>query len=224
MNRFLLRATTSSLPRCIKSDDKHIPPSFSPSSFPTARLPTFSYSHLFIITLPLYPQHSSTMEYDAPTPVAPQFKSNETASPISVKTATARVHKDESTKAGKAVILRTVEMEADAIDQEKSFHVFTEHTLDCADALRAELKVIREHGYGFDREEHEPGIICIAMPILSETGRVLGALSVTSTTGRTNLAGLEGYVPILQETAAKITREAQNWSFPDYHTKEATRI
>ena len=60
------------------------------------------------------------------------------------------------------------------------------------------------------------------MPILSDTGRVLGALSVTSTTSRTNLAGLESYVPILQETAHKIARDAQNWSFPDYDAKEQT--
>lgn len=105
---------------------------------------------------------------------------------------------------------------------QQSFHRFTSHTLTTEKALREELADIRAHGYGFDREEHEPGIICVAMPILSEAGRVLGALSVTSTTGRTNLAGLEAYVPILRDTAAKIARDAQNWSFPDYETKEAT--
>jgi DNA-binding IclR family transcriptional regulator len=62
------------------------------------------------------------------------------------------------------------------------------------------------------------------MPILSDTGRVLGALSVTSTTSRTNLAGLEGFVPVLQDTADKIKRDAQNWSFPDHTSKETTRI
>ena len=113
---------------------------------------------------------------------------------------------------------------AQAVIEQQSFHVFTEHTLGSADALRAELKDIRQNGYGFDREEHEPGIICVAMPILTDTGRVLGALSVTSTTSRTNLAGLEAFVPVLKETADKITRDAQNWSFPDYNAKETTGI
>ena len=123
------------------------------------------------------------------------------------------------------VMLAFIDEEAaeDAIGQQ-SFHRFTEHTLASADALRAELTDIREHGYGFDREEHEPGIICIAMPILTEAGRVLGALSVTSTTSRTNLAGLESFEPVLRETARKIARDASNWSFPDYNTKETTRI
>jgi len=111
---------------------------------------------------------------------------------------------------------------AETVIEQQSFHIFTAQTLASADLLRAELSDIRQNGYGFDREEHEPGIICVAMPILTEKGRVLGALSVTSTTGRTNLAGLEAYVPILKETAEKITRDAQNWSFPDYHTKETT--
>ena len=51
---------------------------------------------------------------------------------------------------------------------------------------------------------------------------MLGALSVTSTTSRTNLAGLESYVPILQDTASKIARDAQSWSFPDHDAKEQT--
>jgi len=128
------------------------------------------------------------------------------------------------TGVGKVMLAFLDAAAADEVIAQQSFHVFTEHTLETADALRAELNDIRENGYGFDREEHEPGIICVAMPILTDAGRVLGALSVTSTTSRTNLAGLESYVPILQETAAKIKRDAQNWSFPDYTPNETTGI
>ena len=45
-------------------------------------------------------------------------------------------------------------------------------------------------GIAFDREEHEPGIICIAAPILTARGRVLGALSITSATPRKTLDDL----------------------------------
>jgi IclR family transcriptional regulator, KDG regulon repressor len=45
------------------------------------------------------------------------------------------------------------------------------------EALLAELAAIRARGHAFDDEEHEPGIICIAVPILTRSGRVLGALS-----------------------------------------------
>ena len=144
--------------------------------------------------------------------------------PVEMYSQAGKVGPAYCTGVGKVMLAFLEPSAAAAIIEQQSFHVFTEHTLDTPDALRDELSDIRANGYGFDREEHEPGIICVAMPILSETGRVLGALSVTSTTGRTNLAGLEAYVPILQETATKIARDAQNWSFPDYDTKEATRI
>jgi DNA-binding IclR family transcriptional regulator len=55
----------------------------------------------------------------------------------------------------------------------------------------------------------------VACPILSEQGRVLGALSVTSTTARTNLAALEQLVPRIQQTTRAIAAEVQDWRFPD---------
>ncbi|MBE0412222.1 IclR family transcriptional regulator [Yoonia sp.] len=128
------------------------------------------------------------------------------------------------TGVGKAMLAFCDPAVIEQLIAQQSFHRFTPQTLTTAAALRDELADIRAHGYGFDREEHEPGIICVAMPILSEAGRVLGALSVTSTISRTNLAGLEAYVPILRETAAKIARDAQNWSFPDYDKTEKTGI
>ena len=83
------------------------------------------------------------------------------------------------------------------------------------ESLRAELIDIRTNGYGFDHEEHEPGIICVAVPILTEAKRLLGAVSVTSVTQRTNLAGLAMLVPLLRDTAQQIAKDAQSWRFPD---------
>jgi IclR family KDG regulon transcriptional repressor len=102
-----------------------------------------------------------------------------------------------------------------SVIEQQSFHVFTEFTLPDEAALRAELIDIRTNGYGFDREEHEPGIICVSLPILTARGRVLGALSVTSSTQRTNLAALEALVPRIRLAANAIAREAESWRFPD---------
>lgn len=97
----------------------------------------------------------------------------------------------------------------------QTFHRFTTHTLTTPDALRAELAVIRKRGYAFDNEEHEPGIICVALPILTRAGRVMGALSVTSTTARTTIAALEGLVPQVSATASAVAHEAESWRFPE---------
>ncbi len=141
------------------------------------------------------------------------------AQPVEMYSQAGKVGPVYCTGVGKVMLAHLPsEMAADVIDQQ-SFHAFTEHTLPDAKALVKELREIRDHGYGFDREEHEPGIICIAAPILTDQNRVLGAISVTSTTSRTNLAGLEAQLPILQDIAASIAGEAQAWNFPD-HTKQ----
>lgn len=105
---------------------------------------------------------------------------------------------------------------------QQSYHRFNAQTIVSETALRTELAHIRVSGYGFDREEHEPGIICVAVPILTDTGRMQGGLSVTSTIRRTNLAGLEKLVPLLQRTAARISRDAHSWRFPAPASSDAT--
>lgn len=128
------------------------------------------------------------------------------------------------TGVGKAMLAFLPDEEADSLIGQQSFHKFTKHTLTSAKALREELTEIRSHGYGFDREEHEPTIICVSVPILSQNGRVIGAVSVTSTTLRTNLAGLEAHVPHIQKTASAIAAESQRWSFPDQTQPLDTRM
>ena len=101
----------------------------------------------------------------------------------------------------------------------QSFHAFTPNTFATPKKLRAELARIRARGFATDDEEHEPGIICVALPILNRTGRVLGALSVTSTTGRTTLGALESLAPRVGQAARDIARDAENWQFPEQDTR-----
>lgn len=127
------------------------------------------------------------------------------------------------TGVGKAMLaFLPPEEQARAIEQQ-SFHQFTPHTYRTPEALSAELRAIRERGYAFDREEHEPGIICLAYPILTENGRVLGALSVTGSTQKMSLGDLTAHAPRLGQTAAAIAAAAQDWRFPDMqHQKTGT--
>lgn len=119
------------------------------------------------------------------------------------------------TGVGKAMLAFLPDEALERALQRQSFHRFTSHTLDTPESLKAELEAIRTRGHAFDREEHEPGIICCAVPILTRTGRVIGALSVTSTTARTSLAALEAGAPRIKETASRIAAEAESWRFPE---------
>jgi IclR family transcriptional regulator, KDG regulon repressor len=87
---------------------------------------------------------------------------------------------------------------------------FTDHTLTTTEALQADLTVSRERGFALDDEEHETGIHCVAAPILSGDGKVLGALSVSGPTSRIDKATLMDFAPAVKE-AAKETSEEFGW-------------
>ncbi len=119
------------------------------------------------------------------------------------------------TGVGKAMLAFLPEPQLAAALTQQSWHRFTDTTLTDAAAMRAELSEIREMGHAFDREEHEPGIHCIAMPILSPGGRVQGAVSVTSATDCGDPAALERHLPALRQAVERIAGDLRDWRFPD---------
>ena len=119
------------------------------------------------------------------------------------------------TGVGKAMLAWATPETLEQAFARQSFHRHTDQTLDSPEKLIAELQAIRARGHAFDREEHEAGIICCAVPILTRSGRVLGALSVTSTTARTSLEALEAQSGLTKDIAAKIAVEAESWRFPE---------
>ena len=138
--------------------------------------------------------------------------------PVEMFSSAGKVGPAYCTGVGKVMLAYLDEAILAPILAQQSYHRFTDHTLCDAEALRAELRAIRQNGYGFDREEHEPGIICVALPILTAGERALGAISVTSTLERNSLARLEKLVPRIQETAQAIASVSRDWGFPDQHT------
>lgn len=135
--------------------------------------------------------------------------------PVEMFSSAGKVGPAYCTGVGKAMLAFLPQDALDAALARQSFHPFTAQTLDTPAKLKTELQAIRIRGHAFDREEHEPGIICCAAPILSRAGRVLGALSMTSTTDRTTLAALEAQAGHIKETAARIAAEAESWRFPE---------
>lgn len=119
------------------------------------------------------------------------------------------------TGVGKAMLAHLSESELERALAQQSFHRFTPSTIVDAPSMRAELAEIRSAGFSLDREEHEPGIICVAVPILTENGRALGAVSVTGTVARTSLEALVDLVPRMVVTAGQISAAARTWRFPE---------
>lgn len=118
------------------------------------------------------------------------------------------------TGVGKAMLAFLPEAERGPVLAQQSYHRFTAHSYTTRDALEAELDNIRARGHAYDREEHEPGIICIAVPILSSKGQVLGGMSITGSTRDTDYQKLDALVPDLRAAAGAIASDAEAWRFP----------
>lgn len=118
------------------------------------------------------------------------------------------------TGVGKAMLAHLPEPELGKALQQQSYHRFTPQTLGSSQELQDELDNIRRRGFAFDREEHEAGIICVAVPILTASKRMIGAISVTSTTSRTSLTQLETLVPEMRDATCEIANTAEHWRFP----------
>jgi ribose transport system ATP-binding protein len=91
---------------------------------------------------------------------------------------------------------------------------FTPTTITEADALMRELAGIRQKGFGLDREEHEPGIRCIAAPVYGTSGEVIAAVSVTGPAER--MPADLGSSPMRQQviTTARLISEALQEAAP----------
>ena len=136
------------------------------------------------------------------------------ARPLEMFSQAGKVGPAYCTGVGKAMLAYLPEAELEVALRNQSFHSFTPSTLTTEAALRAELDDIRAKGLAFDREEHEPGIICMAVPILSQGRRPLAALSVTTSLDRSTLADLEALAPRMQSAARRIAQAVEHWNFP----------
>lgn len=137
------------------------------------------------------------------------------AQPVEMFSQAGKIGPAYCTGVGKAMLAFLPEPERLTALTLQAYHRFTATTLVTAETLDQELCDIRAEGVAYDREEHEPGIICVAAPVLTVGGRVLGALSVTGTTERMSMAALQKLAPELQSTATEIGETVRNWRFPD---------
>ncbi len=137
------------------------------------------------------------------------------ARPVEMFSSAGKIGPAYCTAVGKAMLAFLPPPALEAALLRQSFHRFTPATLDSPARLLAELEAIRQDGHATDRQEHEPGIICCAAPILSRAGQVLGAVSVTSTSERRGLAGLLALAPRIRQSADEIATAAADWRFPE---------
>lgn len=87
------------------------------------------------------------------------------------------------------------------------FHRFTDNTIVTPEALVKDVAAILMNGYGFDLQEHEIGIHCVAAPVHAPGRNFHAAISVTGPAYRVDAEQLRKWAPQVRETADRISAE-----------------
>ena len=95
-----------------------------------------------------------------------------------------------ATATGKAMLAWLPEGEIRRILAIKGMAAFTPTTITNPDAFVKELQLVRRHGHAMDREEFQPGVICVGAAIRDHLGAVVGAISASAPTQRATDAHL----------------------------------
>jgi len=112
-----------------------------------------------------------------------------------------------ATAGGKAILAWLPESEQSAIVDAKGMEAFTEHTVTDLDRLRGELALVRRHGYAQDREEFQPGVVCIGAAIRNHTGGIVASISCSTPTMRASDERLTDLIERVKKTAAELSQE-----------------
>lgn len=104
---------------------------------------------------------------------------------------------------GKALLASTPGDPVTHLERRGTLQAFTLSTITEPEALRAELRRIRERGFALDLEEHEPGVRCVATPIHDSNDGVVAALSIAGPAGRLPEKRLRGELAEAVRAAAE---------------------
>lgn len=108
---------------------------------------------------------------------------------------------------GKLILTYLPREERDRLLSHVVFEQFTDTTFADRDRLEAELARIRENGWASDNGEHDAYVMCVAAPIRDYRGQVVAAVSLTAIEVIASLDELKTNLPLLLETANKISAE-----------------
>ena len=109
------------------------------------------------------------------------------------------------TASGKTYLSSLKETHLESYLSAAKLDAHTPNTVTDRGALREEIALIRDRGYGEDREEFMEGMIALAVPILDGHGRLLSTLSFHAPTQRLTLADAVTHLPALRKASQALS-------------------
>lgn len=116
--------------------------------------------------------------------------------------ATAPLH---CTGGGKTILAYKPEEVRNEIMNRIELEGFTDNTIVDKEAFIAEMDKIRKDGYGYDNEEREVGVSCIAAPIFDLSNDVIASISISGPTARFTDEAKEKWIEETLNIASQVT-------------------
>lgn len=116
--------------------------------------------------------------------------------------ATAPLH---CTGGGKTILAYKPEEVRNEIINRIELEGFTNNTITDREAFKEEMERIRKNGYGFDNEEREIGVSCIAAPIFDLSNEPIASISISGPTSRFTDEAREKWIELTIKIASQVT-------------------
>jgi len=108
-----------------------------------------------------------------------------------------------ATATGKAILAWLPETETARILAAQGMRQFTAATIAGYPALIEELRLVRRNGFAIDREEFQPGVVCVATAVRDHAGAVIGSIGAWAPTMRAS----EDHVALMRAEVVAAARE-----------------
>lgn len=108
------------------------------------------------------------------------------------------------TAIGKLLLSRLPEDEAAALLRSMPKSRYTDNTRTDLDALMKTLRQIRKTGIGTDDQELMHGVVCQAVPVITEDGKCIGGIAISAPEARMTLDEARVFAPQMKAAAAKL--------------------
>jgi len=122
--------------------------------------------------------------------------------------ATAPLH---CTASGKIFLAYKDQEERDNIIGGLKLEKFTDNTITDKKSLKKELLTIKEHGYGFDEEERDEDVSCIAAPVFGPNEEVMACLSISGPNNRFSDDNKKKWIRIIVDIAKEASEHLKTF-------------
>ncbi|WP_270169920.1 IclR family transcriptional regulator [Paenibacillus sp. SYP-B4298] len=110
-----------------------------------------------------------------------------------------------SSAVGKVLAAFMPEAELRSVLAGYEYTILTQHTIAGEAAFLEELRIVRDEGVAYDREENEPGVRCAAAPVYDHAGHVIAAISISTMASAVGDEELAVLVAKLRGTAEQVS-------------------